>query len=86
MMVRKIRAALGGSIAGKRIGVLGLAFKANTDDMRDAPALTIVPQLIAEALRLKLTTRRRLTRRARSCRIWRSRPMLNPQWRTPMRW
>jgi UDPglucose 6-dehydrogenase len=53
MMVRKIRAALGGSIAGKRIGVLGLAFKANTDDMRDAPALTIVPQLIAEGAEVK---------------------------------
>jgi UDPglucose 6-dehydrogenase len=48
LMVRKIRAALGGSVAGKRIGILGLAFKANTDDMRDAPALTIVPQLLAE--------------------------------------
>ena len=47
-MVQKIRSAVGGSLAGRRIGVLGLAFKANTDDMRDAPALTIVPQLIAE--------------------------------------
>ncbi len=47
-MVEKIRAALGGSVEGRRIAVLGLAFKANTDDMRDAPALTIVPRLIAE--------------------------------------
>ncbi len=47
MMVRKIRNELGG-VAGRRIGVLGLAFKANTDDMRNAPALTIVGQLIAE--------------------------------------
>ena len=47
MMVKKIRDALGGSLAGRRIAILGLAFKANTDDMRDAPALTIVPQLIA---------------------------------------
>ncbi len=48
MMVRKVRAALGGALHGRRIGVLGLAFKANTDDMRDAPALTIIPQLSAE--------------------------------------
>lgn len=48
MMVRKIRGALGGALHGRRIGVLGLAFKANTDDMRDAPALTIIPQLSAE--------------------------------------
>ncbi len=48
LMVRKIRTALGGSVAGCRIGVLGLAFKANTDDMRNAPALTIVAQLLTE--------------------------------------
>jgi UDPglucose 6-dehydrogenase len=52
LMVRKIRNALGGSLQGQRIGVLGLAFKADTDDMRDAPALTIVPQLIAEGAEL----------------------------------
>lgn len=48
LMVRKIRSALGGSVAGRRIGVLGLAFKANTDDIQDAPALTILPQLLTE--------------------------------------
>jgi UDPglucose 6-dehydrogenase len=52
LMVRKIRNALGGSLQGQRIGVLGLAFKADTDDMRDAPALTIVPQLMAEGAEL----------------------------------
>ena len=35
-----------GSVAGKSIGILGLAFKQNTDDMRDAPSLDIVPALI----------------------------------------
>jgi len=44
-MIAKIEAALGGSVAGKTLGVLGLAFKANTDDMRDASALTILPEL-----------------------------------------
>jgi UDPglucose 6-dehydrogenase len=52
LMVRKIRTALGGNLAGQRIGVLGLAFKANTDDMRDAPALTILPQLRSEGAHL----------------------------------
>jgi UDPglucose 6-dehydrogenase len=44
-MVKKIRDALGGSEAGKTIGVLGLTFKPGTDDLRDAPALTILPIL-----------------------------------------
>lgn len=44
-MVGKIEQALGGNVQGKTIGVLGLAFKANTDDMRDASALTILPEL-----------------------------------------
>jgi len=53
LMVRKIRTALGGSVAGRKIGVLGLAFKANTDDMRNAPALTIVAQLLTEGAMVK---------------------------------
>ena len=44
-MVEKIIDACDGSVQGKTIGVLGLAFKANTDDMRDAPCLTILPKL-----------------------------------------
>ncbi|MEM6535835.1 MAG: UDP-glucose/GDP-mannose dehydrogenase family protein [Pseudomonadota bacterium] len=46
-MADKIIAAMGGDVSGKTIGVLGLAFKQNTDDMRDAPSLDIVPALIA---------------------------------------
>jgi UDPglucose 6-dehydrogenase len=45
-MARKIEAAFGG-LAGKTIAVLGLTFKPNTDDMRDAPSLVIVPYLQA---------------------------------------
>jgi len=45
-MARKIEAAFGG-VKGKTIAVLGLTFKPNTDDMRDAPSLVIVPYLQA---------------------------------------
>ena len=44
-MADKVIAAMGGDVSGKTIGVLGLAFKQNTDDMRDAPSLDIVPAL-----------------------------------------
>lgn len=44
-MVQKIRAALG-DVSGKKIAMLGLTFKPETDDMRDAPALSIIPALL----------------------------------------
>jgi len=45
-MVDKIVAACGGSVKGKRVGVLGLTFKPNTDDMRESPSLEVVPGLV----------------------------------------
>jgi UDPglucose 6-dehydrogenase len=46
-MAERVIAACGGSVRGKTIAVLGLTFKPNTDDMRDAPSLDIVPALQA---------------------------------------
>ena len=46
-MAAKVSNALEGDLKGKTVGVLGLTFKPNTDDMRDAPALDIVPALQA---------------------------------------
>ncbi|MBO9194819.1 UDP-glucose/GDP-mannose dehydrogenase family protein [Rhizobium sp. 16-449-1b] len=45
-MGRKVIAACDGNVRGKKIAVLGLTFKPNTDDMRDAPSITIVQALL----------------------------------------
>jgi len=51
-MVKKIRSALGGDESGKTIAVLGLTFKPETDDMRDAPAVSIIPALLERGARI----------------------------------
>lgn len=53
MMVKKIRDALNGSEAGKTIAVLGLTFKPETDDMRDSPAITILPALMEKGAAIR---------------------------------
>ncbi len=52
-MADRIIAACGGSVSGKTIGILGLAFKPNTDDMREAPSLTILPRLQAAGAQIR---------------------------------
>ena len=52
-MAAKVLAACGGSLDGKIIAVLGLTFKPNTDDMREAPSLVIVPTLEAHGARVR---------------------------------
>ncbi|MDX1734977.1 MAG: UDP-glucose/GDP-mannose dehydrogenase family protein [Halioglobus sp.] len=52
-MIAKIKDALAGKVAGKVIAVLGLTFKPETDDMREAPALTILPALLEKGAVLR---------------------------------
>ena len=52
-MAGKVSKALGGDLNGKTIGILGLTFKPNTDDMRDAPSLDIVPALQAMGAKIQ---------------------------------
>jgi UDPglucose 6-dehydrogenase len=53
-MIDKIVDLCDGSLNGKTIAVLGVTFKPNTDDMRDAPSLTIVPALVGGGAKVKV--------------------------------
>ncbi|WP_127752442.1 UDP-glucose/GDP-mannose dehydrogenase family protein [Devosia sp. 1566] len=52
-MGRKVIAAMGGEVRGKTVAVLGLTFKPNTDDMRDAPSLSIVQSLLDAGAKIR---------------------------------
>jgi len=51
-MTKRIETAIGGDLNGKTIAVLGVTFKPNTDDMRDAPSLVIVPAMQARGAKV----------------------------------
>jgi UDPglucose 6-dehydrogenase len=52
-MASKVIKACGGDVQGKTIGILGLTFKPNTDDMRDSPSLDIIPALLAAGAKIR---------------------------------
>jgi UDPglucose 6-dehydrogenase len=53
-MLDKIRGALGGEVSGKTVGLLGLTFKPNTDDLRESPALVILDGLLEQGARVRV--------------------------------
>ncbi len=54
VVLEKVTAALGGSLTGRTIGVWGLAFKAETDDMRESPSIPLVEGLLAGGARVQV--------------------------------
>ncbi|GAA5075707.1 UDP-glucose/GDP-mannose dehydrogenase family protein [Roseibacterium beibuensis] len=53
-MIEKLRDLCDGSFNGKTIAILGVTFKPNTDDMREAPSLTIVPSLVGGGAKVRV--------------------------------
>jgi UDPglucose 6-dehydrogenase len=51
-MIKKITSAFNGDVSSKKIAVLGLTFKPDTDDMRDSPALAILPVLLEKGAKI----------------------------------
>ncbi len=84
-MARKVSAALGGNLRGKTIAVLGLTFKPNTDDMREAPSIALITALQDMGAAVRPTTRPAWSRRNRCCPTSPMRAAPMPAWRAPTR-
>lgn len=52
-LAERVKAAIGGSLKGKTVGMLGLSFKPNTDDIRDSPALALASTLLESGCRVQ---------------------------------
>jgi UDPglucose 6-dehydrogenase len=66
-MIDKLRDLCDGSFNGKTVAVLGVTFKPNTDDMRDAPSLTIVPALVGGGAKVRVVDPQGAARARRCC-------------------
>jgi UDP-N-acetyl-D-mannosaminuronate dehydrogenase len=64
VLIGKIEQRFGADLSGRTFAVWGLAFKPNTDDMREAPSRRLIAALLARARPCARTTRSRSTRRA----------------------
>lgn len=69
LMAEKIEFAMGG-LEGKQLAILGLAFKPNTDDMRDVPSITILNELAGRGAIFKVQMLLLLLRSGISSAIW----------------